>query len=252
MVQSMPAHFVAAFRPRRIHNTNAPSALFSALELLQLQTVSSHIGLRMRTSPVRIAAIVDMLQRCTKHSSSMHLAQPSPDPSTAPAVQSLKELSAADNRLRSVPDSLCDLPALDKLWLYNNQLTAVPPRLALLPSLTTAWLEANPLSPHSLNSLLREVPASPLCLRSLGIDEQQAAGADQALLLVAGRKVKVGQVAAGGPSTSGYFKLQRAEEAKPGAERMLVVAFGSAPGVPNWGGLLAQAYKADDAEGEAK
>jgi hypothetical protein len=44
----------------------------------------------------------------------------------------------------------------------------------------------------------------------------------------------------------GYFKLQRCEPqaaeaaAAAGLPRVLVVAFGSAPGLPNWGGVLSR------------
>lgn len=40
-------------------------------------------------------------------------------------------------------------------------------------------------------------------------------------------------------SGPGYFKLQPGGPAGSRG-RVLVVAFGSAPGVPNWGGLLAK------------
>lgn len=78
---------------------------------------------------------------------------------------------------------------------------------------------------------------SPRLLQVVGIDEE--------LLALVARQVRPGEVAHGG---SGYFKvsgqhklresLGGAPEADPGAKKALVVAFGSAPGVPNWGGLL--------------
>ena len=74
----------------------------------------------------------------------------------------------------------------------------------------------------------------------------QVSGVDQKLLEQVEKQVRPGTVVEGGP---GYFKIARRHSLKPGMEAAagahqcaedsaLVVAFGSAPGVPNWGGLL--------------
>lgn len=79
-------------------------------------------------------------------------------------------------------------------------------------------------------------------------DEKVIAGAAfPPLLQTAAKHVKVAQVLGSGP---GYFKLQRGPTpTAPGQDRVLVVAFGSAPGVPNWGGLL-QKVQVPFADGE--
>ncbi len=101
------------------------------------------------------------------------------------------------------------------------------------------------------------------------------AGPQAALLPEAQRRalprcVRVGCVLGSGP---GYFKLQYGPGAGPtdAAERssssssggggapgescgsrsgLLVVSFGSAPGTPNWGGLLSKVYKAATSDAE--
>lgn len=54
----------------------------------------------------------------------------------------------------------------------------------------------------------------------------------------------------------GYFKLQLGPSMDAGSssdncsvpdDRVLVVAFGSAPGLPNWGGVMRQVYAAAEA-----
>ncbi len=74
----------------------------------------------------------------------------------------------------------------------------------------------------------------------------QVSGIDEELLKQLEKQVRPGTVAERGP---GYFKVARRHSLKPGIQAAagahqraegsaLVVAFGSAPGVPNWGGLL--------------
>ena len=74
----------------------------------------------------------------------------------------------------------------------------------------------------------------------------QVSEVDGGLLESVAKQVRPGTIVDGGP---GYFKLARRHNMKPGLEAAagadqraqssaLVVAFGSAPGVPNWGGLL--------------
>ena len=74
----------------------------------------------------------------------------------------------------------------------------------------------------------------------------QISGLDDGLLKTVAKQVRPGITVDGGP---GYFKIAGRHNLKPGLEApagaeqraqhtALVVAFGSAPGVPNWGGLL--------------
>ncbi len=107
----------------------------------------------------------------------------------------------------------------------------------------------------SQNHHLRAPPHAMVC---------QVHGVDPQLLQAAGDRIKLGEVMGSGP---GYFKLTPSPLAGTVAEcaltaagegaggrlpsqRTLVVAFGSAPGHPNWGGLLGRLYKAanDDAQ----
>ena len=71
-------------------------------------------------------------------------------------------------------------------------------------------------------------------------------GVDERLLRTVAKQVRPGTIAGGGP---GYYKVARQHSLEPGfeagagadhraTENALVVAFGSAPGVPNWGGML--------------
>ena len=85
---------------------------------------------------------------------------------------------------------------------------------------------------------------------------------DNQLIQAAGDRIKLGEVTGSGP---GYFKLTPSPVVESVAEcaltavvpamgagvrlpsrRTLVVAFGSAPGHPNWGNLLGRLYNAAD------
>lgn len=125
------------------------------------------------------------------------------------------------------------------------------------------WLEANPLAPEAVEALLQALPASPVT--ALGLDEAQMAqlpaARREALAAAAGPKLRVSRIvpppARVAGHTHGYFKLDPAPPplgtsgaagaagtaSRPTAE-VLVVSFGSAPGTPNWGGLLKKARAA--------
>jgi hypothetical protein len=71
-------------------------------------------------------------------------------------------------------------------------------------------------------------------------------GLDEMSLKTVAKQVRPGTIVDAGP---GYFKIARRHNLEPGLEAAagtnhhytdsaLVVAFGSAPGVPNWGGML--------------
>lgn len=124
------------------------------------------------------------------------------------------------------------------------------------------WLEANPLTPAATRALLEAAPSAP-ALSSLGLDRQQLEGAPPAALAAAGQRLRASSIH--GSEGPGYFKLETARAAPAAGSaassagssgssaargRVLVVSFGSAPGTPNWGGVLgkvrAKAVEAGD------
>ncbi len=149
-------------------------------------------------------------------------------------------------------------PAVSHLYwgLPSAELLCVaPPPLPQAPKLKTVWLEGNPLTPEAVAALLQSLPAS--SVTALGLDESQLQqlplAQREALVAAAGPKLRVSTVVpppGGGTSSSsaapGYFKLDPAPAAAAAADNgssrpsteVLVVSFGSAPGTPNWGGLL--------------
>ncbi|GBF94601.1 hypothetical protein Rsub_06716 [Raphidocelis subcapitata] len=198
-------------------------------------------------------------------------------------LPALSELSLADNSISRLPPDLSGWRGLQKLHLYGNRLEQLPAAALLaLPGLQQLWLEGNPLSTSAVDALLRGIAdgAAPPTLRALGLDEGQLASSDAKLLEAARAArpglLRAGIVAGGGP---GYFKLQRGgsgggsgsssvdssgnghassssgsgssggEAPAPSSERVLVVAFGSAPGLPNWGGVLRQVQGSMEADG---
>ncbi len=134
------------------------------------------------------------------------------------------------------------------------------------------WLEGNPLSQQTAERLLRRIAdgGAPPSLRGLGLDTAQLSGVDPSLLAAAQAArpgvVRSSAVHGSGP---GYFKLQKGSSSSGSSgggsssgggeaggaleqqqqQRVLVVAFGSAPGLPNWGGALRQVQVAMDKEG---
>ena len=198
-----------------------------------------------------------------------------PEGFSAAALPALQELSLADNQIEALPSDLSGWSSLQKLHLYGNNLKQLPvDALMALPSLQQVWLEGNPLEPAAVDALLRRAAdgAQPPGLKAVGLDDAQVAGAAPALLAAARAArpglLRIGSVTGAGP---GYFKVQRggggssssASTSSSGAstsgsggggggggERVLVVAFGSAPGLPNWGGALRQVEAAMQADGQ--
>ena len=195
------------------------------------------------------------------------LASLPPSLASAPA---LADLNAADCGLTSLPDALASAPALATATFYGNRLAALPPALAAAPALERLWLEGNPLAGGPLEQLVVDAgraaakqsasSSSSSSRRPLrvGLDDAQAASIPADLLAAAGPAVSVSGRAADAP---GYWKLERGGPPSSSSSRRLdvtdargtrgrralVVAFGSAPGEPNWGGLLAR-LRADAAE----
>eukprot|EP00667_Euglena_gracilis_P004228 EG_transcript_4248 len=152
-------------------------------------------------------------------------------PASMARLRALQELSVADNRITALFEDWSELPVLGLVYAYGNRLTHLPKSMAAVPSLRSLWLEGNPLDGPALLDVLSRMPA----VRVIGIDRQAATGIP-ASALARCPNVKVGTVNSDAGHQPGYFKLQRHDPARPAA--VLVVAFGSAPGVPNWGKLL--------------
>ncbi|XP_024516937.1 uncharacterized protein LOC112341277 isoform X1 [Selaginella moellendorffii] len=165
-------------------------------------------------------------------------------PSTLDGLVSLKQLCIADNQLQSLPRSIGYLQALESLSLYGNNLHHLPPALQDLKSLRNLWLEGNPFQAESLCHL-------PDGMKAFGVssDVKLPDQISSKLLEV----LSVSDVAGTGDAVSdgGYFKLHRYNARNPNWKEatVLVVAFGSAPGVPNWGGLLSRVKKEMEASG---
>ena len=174
----------------------------------------------------------------------------------------LKRLNVAENLLETLPEKLGDAMMLNQLWVYANpELKSLPQSLARNVSLKEIWAEGCAFDEDKGKALSgyiqyaseggggkrKGLPAT------LGVDTDQ--------LLRAGINkektpdfVKVSEVStvsswvAGGAPTQprGYFKHDRwkvnskfrSEGGEDETSPILIVAFGSAPGVPNWGGLL--------------
>ncbi|KAL4428234.1 hypothetical protein ABPG75_002323 [Micractinium tetrahymenae] len=210
-------------------------------QLPALKKLSLH-GNRLRELPPSVGGLTTLEELSLQGNSRLAAL-----PEELGCLPSLRDVSAADCCLSSLPASLAAAPALESLSLYGNQLHSVPPELLQAPNLKSLWLEGNPLSQQTVAALLAALPASGLA--ALGLDEAQLAQlplADrQALVAAVGSKLRVAGTVPGGPG-AGYFKLERAPcaaaEAGNGCSRptteVLVVSFGSAPGTPNWGGLL--------------
>lgn len=114
--------------------------------------------------------------------------------------------------------------------------------------LVSLWLEGNPLSAAAALGAVQQLGAAGTT--RVGLDEAQLAGAAghavQQQAAAGNGAVRRGIILGGGP---GYFKLQlgRAASSSDDDERVLVVAFGSAPGLPNWGGVMRQVSAAAEA-----
>ena len=181
--------------------------------------------------------------------------------------------SASDDAPASSPPT--PKSPLQKLWAYGNKLHDLDSIRCLLSttgsnSLDSLWLEGNPLSPTASEALLTlglKDQGFPN-LKSLGLDITQLQGVADEVILAAGSRLKAGEViphpTSSGeviphPTSSdhhGYFKLapspsddegrsnlSSVKAGKIATKPVLLVSFGSAPGTPNWGGLIGKLYK---------
>ena len=140
--------------------------------------------------------------------------------------QGLKSLNIADNRLRYLACDVSNLIELEDLTLYGNELDTLPAGLFDLPKLKAVWLEGNPLDALTL----REVMAKKTVRVGLDLKQWSSSGHPQS------NKTMVSLSQVPQPYQKGYFKL--VHDRQDQASDMVVVAFGSAPGTPNWGSVL--------------
>lgn len=190
----------------------------------------------------------------------------------------LKRLNVAENALESLPEKLGDAAMLTQLWVYANpKLSRLPTSLAANVSLKQIWAEGCALDGNDGNdgNALKAYVSfaaeggggkrkTPPALLGLDADQLARAGMEENKVAPFVRVANVGVVSswlAGGAQDTprGYFKLEKwvppkevlfshsgsegsgTERRKEGRKEkapVLIVAFGSAPGVPNWGGLL--------------
>eukprot|EP00850_Spirogloea_muscicola_P008561 SM000045S16306 [mRNA] locus=s45:763467:768630:- [translate_table: standard] len=156
----------------------------------------------------------------------------------------LSQLNLADNDLATLPNSMGKLPIIESMWLYGNNLQEVPQFMPNHKKLKYIWLESNPLQ---TNWLQKAIP-SLSNLKALGVDSEQAQSLREDVILEAKDYLIVSPIAGTGAArhSGGYLKIQpwetfartHAEDVPFARASVLVVAFGSAPGVPNWAGLL--------------
>lgn len=149
-------------------------------------------------------------------------------------LSSLKQLSIADNELLDLPESIGELYCLESLSLYGNKIAQLPSNICSVKQLQSLWLEGNPLSVVPESLLLASN------LKALGIDSLMVL--PTRLQAGLGKALQISKIVGTGLASSlgGYFKLQPSTElsSREILADVVVVAFGSAPGVPNWGGLL--------------
>lgn len=188
-------------------------------------------------------------------------------PHSLAGLQCLRQCSLSDNAISHLsPSAFQNLNSLETLWLYGNRLEASP-SLSSCTNLKSVWLESNPgLEASHITKLMSEISF----VKTVGVDDKQADGISAKNItacfgsreaLSIGRIAGTGRAAGGG----GYFKVQPWNQPSGAAEgadlngklssssraSRLVVAFGSAPGVPNWGGLLRKVKKAMSSDANA-
>jgi Leucine-rich repeat (LRR) protein len=152
------------------------------------------------------------------------------------SLHTLKKLSAADCALTSIPPEIGKMQELQDLSLYGNKIKSVPVEIISdAPRLRKLWLEGNPLDPTNIQNLIAAGERKP-CF-ALGLDSTQIERANLPTNATKSHVLQSNII----EHWKGYFKLERhvgshSSEEEPSS--VLVVAFGSAPGVPNWAGAL--------------
>lgn len=165
-------------------------------------------------------------------------------PASLGELRKLESINLASNpQLRALPASMANLRDLRELTAYGTALQELPQGMIEHRALT-AWLEGCPLTPMWTARILQGlVKQERLCVvrkSALGLDAVQwaAACAESEVLQAVSQLPQGVKVSSPSPHAAlGYFKLERALP-QHGAAPLLVVAFGSAPGVVNWAGAL--------------
>eukprot|EP00850_Spirogloea_muscicola_P006706 SM000032S12090 [mRNA] locus=s32:469697:474853:- [translate_table: standard] len=206
-------------------------------ELSQLKVLSA-FGNRLCSLPDSICSLSSLSELWLQGNDLKSL------PQDLSRLSLLSQLNLADNDLATLPNSMGELPMIESMWLYGNRLQEVPQFMPNHKKLKYIWLESNPLQ---TNWLQKAIPSFSN-LKALGLDSEQAQSLREDVILEAKNYLIVSLIAGTGAArhSGGYFKIQQWESfAKTHAEdvpfaraSVLVVAFGSAPGVPNWAGLL--------------
>ena len=191
-------------------------------------------------------------------------------------MRRLVRLNVAENELSSLPKGLGDAAMMTTLWCYGNPaLRSLPMSLAKNVSLKSVWCEGcDALEGDGVRELVEALPTRRGGVAAtIGLDLAQCTRAGLKIrpateldvnaaggLACEHPHVAVSEIPGGGgvgrgdgnnpgadaPNapgrySRGYFKHVRWTEDADAP--VLIVAFGSAPGVPNWGGLLRKLRK---------
>ena len=171
-------------------------------------------------------------------------------------MRRLVRLNVAENKLESLPKGLGDAAMMTTLWCYGNpELTSLPMSLAKNVSLRAVWCEGcGSLDGTNVRELVEAAPTRKGGIgATIGLDLAQCTRAGLRVRAATGNDANAaGGLACDHPHVSisetvdeggdgatnprGYFKHVRWSENTDAP--VLIVAYGSAPGVPNWGGLL--------------
>lgn len=159
-------------------------------------------------------------------------------PKSAATLRRLRALNLAENVVERLPSEISEMTMLTSLWLYSNALKELPETMKKMPSLRQLWIEGNPeiAVDGALDDFVAAM-AGHKTLKTLGVDQHQMARSKT-------RDEFVSEAEIPEEAPDGYFKLVRWDSANGDSRApVLIVSFGSAPGVPNWGGLLKKLQK---------
>jgi Leucine-rich repeat (LRR) protein len=223
-----------------------------ALEGLKSLEILGLYGNQLTSVPSSVATLASLKE---------FWVQGNPNLTSLPAeigeMPSLQHFSAADCALTEVPEAFAKAPALKTASFYGNKITSLPPMILHAPQLSAVYLEGNPLKTEVVSALVDAAQKIEAAKEeetdkgeekesekrlSVGLDSTQLAHLLDSESLSSTRSIKISEVHGTGP---GYFKLEKSPQLALASSatsstfsQVLVVAFGSAPGVPNWGGLL--------------
>ena len=154
-------------------------------------------------------------------------------PTSLTTLRRLRSLNLAENCIQELPSEIAEMTMLTSLWLYTNEISSLPETMRKMPSLRQLWVEGNDSLGPSLDAFISAMDGHKT-LRTFGIDQYQFEHVKKSAHFTS-----VSETPQFAPA--GYFKLVRwhgSSAAEKQNAPVLIVSFGSAPGVPNWGGLL--------------